>query len=42
MNEDTGEINLGDYIEEPDEEDTICENIGYENYYCDCDKDDEE
>jgi hypothetical protein len=37
-NEDTGEINWEDYIEEPDEEDAICENCGYENYMCDCDK----
>lgn len=41
-NEGTGEINWESEIEEPDEEDEICENCGYENYMCDCEKDEEE
>ncbi len=41
-NEDTGEINWEDYIREPDEEDAICENCGYENYMCNCENDGEE
>ena len=41
-NEDTGEINWEGTIEEPEGEDAICENCGYENYMCDCDKDEEE
>ena len=36
-NEDTGEINWEGEIEEPEGEDAICENCGYENYMCDCD-----
>ena len=38
-NEDTGEINWESHVEEPDGEDAICENCGYENYMCDCEKD---
>jgi hypothetical protein len=41
-NEDTGEINWEGEIEEPEGEDGICENCGYENYMCDCDKEEEE
>jgi hypothetical protein len=41
-NEDTGEINWEGEIEEPEGEDAICENCGYENYMCDCEKDEEE
>jgi hypothetical protein len=36
-NEDTGEINWEGEIQEPEGEDAICENCGYENYMCDCD-----
>ena len=39
---DTGEINWYAEIKEPEGEDAICENCGYENYLCDCDKEEEE
>ena len=38
-NEDTGEINWESEGFNPDGEDAICENCGYENYMCDCKKD---
>jgi len=41
-NEDTGEINWESHVEEPEGEDAICENCGYENYMCDCEKDEED
>jgi hypothetical protein len=35
-NEDTGEINWESEGFNPDWEDAICENCGYENYMCSC------